>query len=95
MRKLSLVALFFLIFKIAFSQNSVEGFIADSDGVPVVAVTVLVKGTHFFAVSDVDGKFRIDVHQSPPFTLQFSSVGLIPKEIEILPSTVRPLKVIM
>ena len=78
-----------------FSQNVVEGLITDADGSPAVAVTVLVKGTQVFAVSDVDGKFRIDARRTPPFTLQFSCVGLIPKEVEILQTTKKPLKVIL
>ncbi len=84
-----------LIFVTVKAQGVVEGLITDADGTPAVAVTVLVKGTQVFAVSDVDGRFRIDARRTPPFTLQFSSVGLIPKEVEILQVTNKPIKVVL
>jgi iron complex outermembrane receptor protein len=96
MRKLFLSLVFTtILFNTVLAQNVVEGLITDVDGVPVVAVTILVKGTQVFAVSDVDGKFRIDARQSPPFKLEFSSVGLISKEVEILQLTNKPLKVVL
>jgi len=89
------VALTFVLFNTVKAQRVVEGLVTDVEGVPAVAVTVLVKGTHVFAVSDMEGKFRLDARQSPPFTLQFSSVGLITKEVEILQMTNKPLKVVL
>ncbi len=96
MRKafISVVCAFFLINTVS-AQNIVEGTVTDIEGVPAVAVTVLVKGTNIFAVSDVDGKFSIDARQKPPYTLQFSSVGLIPKEVVILQLANKPIKVIL
>lgn len=94
-RLLFSMALTFILFNTVKAQHIVEGLVTDVEGVPAVAVTVLVKGTQFFAVSDVDGKFRLDVQQAPPFTLKFSSVGLITKEVEILQPTNKPLKVVL
>jgi len=88
------IAFSFILFQVTVAQ-SIEGLVTDVDGVPVVAVTVLVKGTQVFAVSDVDGKFSIEARQLPPFKLVFSSVGLISKEVEILQLTNKPLKVIL
>lgn len=82
-------------FSMVSGQSIVEGVIVDADGSPAVAVTILVKGTHVFAVSDVDGRFTIDAKRTPPFTLQFSSVGLIPKEVEVLQPTNKPIKVVL
>ena len=94
MRGLLLSIVFsFILFQVAVSQSIVEGMVKDVDGVPVVAVTVLVKGTQVFAVSDLDGKFSIDAKRLPPFKLVFSSVGLISKEVEILQLTNAPMKV--
>ncbi len=64
------------------SQNIVEGVIVDSENLPVVAATVVVKGTNKFTVAGFDGRFNLDIKQDFPVTLQFSSVGFIPKEIE-------------
>lgn len=76
-------------------QNVVEGMVTDAEGIPAVAVTILVKGTQIFAVSDVDGKFKIDARRNPPFSLQFSSVGMIPKELEISQLPGKSIKVIL
>jgi len=96
MRGLLLSIVFsFVLFQVAAAQSIVEGVVVDVEGVPVVAVTVLVKGTQVFAVSDVDGKFHLEAKQLPPFKLVFSSVGLISKEVEILQLTNKPLKVIL
>ena len=65
------------------AQNSIEGQIVDSENFPVVAATILIKGTNIFTVAGVDGKFKMDAQQSPPFILQVSSVGLIPREVKI------------
>ncbi len=95
MRELSLFIILLFAFYNAEAQSKVEGVVVDNDGVPAVAVTVLVKGTQTFAVSDVDGKFSIETRQSPPFKLEFSSVGMISKEVEILQLTGKPLKVVL
>lgn len=96
MRKflLSIIATI-LFLNILTAQNIVEGLVIDSENAPVVAATVVVKGTNVFTVTSVDGKFRFDTKQSPPFILQFSSVGLIPKEIEVQQITNKPLRIVL
>jgi len=84
-----------LFINIGTAQNIVEGIITDTERAPVVAATVLVKGSQIFAVTDVDGKFRFDAKQAPPFILQISSVGLIPKEVEILQISNKPLNIVL
>lgn len=96
MRKIifSLVSLF-TIFRIVQAQNVIEGQVVDNENFPVVAATILVKGTNNFTVAGMDGKFRIDVQQSPPFILQVSSVGMIPKEVKIDELPGKPIRILL
>ena len=96
MKKNLLVALIFIAaFVLASAQNTIEGIVVDSENVPVVAATVVVKGTNIFTVTDVDGKFNFDTKQKTPYTLQISSVGLIPREFEVTEIPAKPLKVVL
>jgi iron complex outermembrane receptor protein len=77
------------------AQYIIEGIIVDSENAPVIAATIIIKGTNVFAVTDLDGKFKFDPKQAPPFVLQISSVGLIPKDVEVSERPLQPLKAIM
>ncbi len=79
----------------SFAQSIVEGLVIDSENAPVVAATVVVKGTNVFTVTNVDGTFKFDTKQSPPFILQISSVGLIPREIEVNQIQNKPLRIVL
>ena len=41
-------------------QRSVSGQVLDENGEPMIGVSVLVKGTKVGAITDFDGKFKID-----------------------------------
>ena len=63
-----------LLFSINFSQSqNVKGIISDASGMPLAGVNVIVKGTSTGVISDIDGKYAINV--SPNGTLIFSYVG--------------------
>ena len=79
----------------SFTQNIVEGLVIDSENAPVVAATVVVKGTNVFTVTNVDGTFKFDTKQAPPYILQISSVGLIPREIEVSQMQNKPLRIVL
>jgi TonB-linked SusC/RagA family outer membrane protein len=61
----------------------VKGEVTEGDGTPIVGVTVQVKGSNQGTVTDVDGRFTLDVPEGS--ILVFSSVGFITREI---PATV-------
>lgn len=92
-----LLAAYVLMFSLSSvkSQNIIEGVIVDSENIPVVAATVVVKGTNNFTVAGVDGRFKLDIKQDFPVTLQFSSVGFIPKEIEYKSAPGKSLKIVL
>ena len=79
----------------SFTQSIVEGLVIDSENAPVVAATVVVKGTNVFTVTNVDGTFKFDTKQAPPYILQISSVGLIPREIEVNQIQNKPLRIVL
>ena len=59
---------------VAFSQVAVTGNVVDKDGAPVVGATILETGTQNGVVTDFDGKFSIDLQNSPS-RLSVSFIG--------------------
>lgn len=80
------IILFFLTFsQLLFSQNSfiVKGKVsAESDGMELTGVSVVVKGTLKGTVTDLDGLFSIQV-DSEKDILIFSMVGFTKKEVPV------------
>lgn len=66
------------------SAQTISGILLDAQtGEPLIAASVVVKGTSTGAVTDIDGKFSLTITQQPPYTLAFSYVGFETKEVEI------------
>jgi len=55
------------------SQQNISGIVKDVDGIPILGVTVLVKGTNEGTTTNFEGEFSIEA--SPTDTLVFSFVG--------------------
>lgn len=72
-----------LLANIAFAQGVVVGTIKDSEGLPVVAATVVIKGTNTYTVADAEGQFKLTAQKQVPFTLGISSVGFKAQEVRI------------
>ncbi len=80
MKKISLVlslVLFALGFAVA--QRTVTGTVADQKGEPMVGASILVKGTTTGVVSDIDGKYSLNVPAGAT-TLVFSFAGYLTQE---------------
>jgi len=60
----------------------IEGFIYDEDGNPIPGVTVLVKGTTYGTISNLDGYFSMNVPRGNNI-LSFSFIGYEQKDIDI------------
>lgn len=71
------------ISSIAYGQNmTVSGTVTDkTDGVTLIGVTVLEKGTTNGTITDIDGKYQISVN--PGATLIFTYVGYAQKEMAV------------
>lgn len=61
LRPMLFVAAFVLMLSSAFAQITVNGTITSEDQQPLIGATVLVKGTSTGAVTDLDGKFTVQV----------------------------------
>lgn len=68
----------------AWAQTTVSGTVKDgATGETLAGVNVVVKGRVIGTVTDLDGKFTLNIKESPPLTLVFSFVGFGSQEVEI------------
>jgi len=67
----------FLLFFCAssYAQTTVKGNVTDDSGQPLPGANVIVVGTTTGTVTDFDGNYTFTVAQSPPFSIQASSIG--------------------
>ena len=84
--KLSLTLLLMSICMNAIAQSKITGKINDSKGEPLIGASVVVKGTTTGAITDIDGKYSIEVPANAT-KLVFSFVGYASKEITVGSST--------
>lgn len=78
--------MFLLSSTLAFAQNRVTGTVKDKTGMPLPGVNVLEKGTTNGSITDVDGKYIINVEKGK--ALQFSYIGFTTQEITVNKSTI-------
>lgn len=64
-------------------QLAVNGIVSDTLGMPLPGVTILVKGTAQFTVTDIDGKYSIS-NVPGNGVLVFSFIGMKTREVGIL-----------
>ncbi|WP_277121516.1 TonB-dependent receptor [Bacteroides ndongoniae] len=76
-----LLVMFLLSSTLAFAQNKVTGIVTDKTGAPLPGVNVLEKGTTNGSITDVDGKYSINVEKGK--TLMFSYIGFTTREIVV------------
>lgn len=77
------------------AQNVVTGVIKDTEGIPLAAATVEVKGTTVYAVADADGQFNIATGEKLPLSLLIRFVGYQPQEVQIPELPDAPLEIIL
>lgn len=86
----TIIKIFLLFFCATFyAQTTVNGNVSDESGQPLPGANVIVVGTTTGTVTDFDGNFTLSVNQTPPFSIQVSSVGFesITKEVTTNPQT--------
>lgn len=66
----------------AVQQKTVSGVVKDESGQPIPGVSVVIKGTTKGTLTDMDGKFQIEVAGSDK-VLQFSFVGMKTQEVTV------------
>ncbi|MBJ6367545.1 TonB-dependent receptor [Snuella sedimenti] len=70
---LPILAFFFSGF--CLSQTTVKGSVVDDNNQPIPGVNIVIIGTSTGTVSDFDGNFILTTNETPPFSVQASSVG--------------------
>lgn len=79
---LTLLIVFFVKMALI-AQVQVSGTVADAEGdVPLIGVSVVIKGTSTGTITDLDGKYSISVPDQNT-VLQFSYTGYAAQEIEV------------
>ena len=78
-----LIAAFLLFLTSGFSQRSISGTVTDSEsGEAVIGASIMVKGSNTGTVSDIDGKYSLEVKEDAE-ALIFSYVGYQTFEVAI------------
>lgn len=62
-------------------KNTVTGIVLDPTGMPVIGANIMVKGTTSGTITDMDGKFSLDVDKD--VTLVISYIGFASQEIKV------------
>jgi TonB-linked SusC/RagA family outer membrane protein len=81
-RCLPVMLCIFLMASDAFAQQSLSGKVSDEAGEPLPGVNVIVKGTSTGTVTDIEGKYNLNVVEEAEM-LVFSFIGFITKEVEV------------
>ena len=63
------------------SGRKITGTVLDATGIPVIGANVMVKGTNNGTITDIDGKFSLDVEEGA--TLVISYIGFANQEIKV------------
>lgn len=66
---------------VAQSDKKITGMVLDATGMPVIGANVMVKGTTNGTITDMDGKFSLDVEEGA--TLVVSYIGFSNQEIKV------------
>jgi iron complex outermembrane receptor protein len=77
------------------AQSVISGSVKDSAGTLLAGTTVIIKGSRAFAIADGSGNFSISTNSQFPITIRFTSVGYLPKDLEIASAPVAPLEIIL
>ena len=86
-RLLLLLSMALLTIGTSLAQRTVTGSVKDEKGEPMVGASIVVKGTTIGSITDIDGKFSLNVPKDAP-TLLVSFIGFSSQEIAFSASNV-------
>lgn len=75
------------------TKETVTGIVVDDTGEPLLGVNIVIKGTTLGAVTDLDGKFSIEVDRATKSTLVLSYIGFT--QTEVSPTFGAPMRIVM
>lgn len=68
------------------AQKTVSGEVADSEGIPLIGVNILEKGTSNGTISDLDGRFQLKVSDGANLVFSYTgNLSLISDQWQWLP----------
>lgn len=80
----TILKFFLMFFCVAtFAQTTVKGNVSDESGQPLPGANVIVVGTTTGAFTDFDGNYTLTFDQTPPFSIQVTSIGFEPITKEV------------
>ena len=85
-----LFVVFLLSSTLAFAQNKVTGTVTDKAGEPLIGVNVLESGTSNGCITDIDGKYSLNVEKGK--TLIFSFIGYSKQEVKVTQNVINVTK---
>ena len=71
----------------SFAQHRVQGSVTDTDGEPLIGVSVMIEGTVTGVATDLDGHYVIDV-PGPDTILEFNYIGAQAQSVAVGSRTV-------
>ena len=72
----TILQIFLLLFCVSsYTQTTIKGKVTDDSGQPLPGANIIIVGTSTGTMTDFDGNYTLNTSQTPPFTLQVSSVG--------------------
>jgi len=76
----SLLAILFFSYSLAFAQGTISGKVTDVYGDAIVGANVFLKGTTMGAATNIDGNYKVERVPAGTYTLRVSSIGYKPEE---------------
>lgn len=70
--------------------DKIEGIVTDQNGEVIIGGSVVVKGTTCGTITDIDGKFTLNLYGLPEretYQLEFAYIGYTPIQVEAYPNT--------
>jgi TonB-linked SusC/RagA family outer membrane protein len=83
MKKSLLVIVSLFLYHGLFAQDVIKGIIKDETGQELPGASVVIKGSSYYTLTDINGNFSLKTPKEYPFVLAVNFVGYETQEIEI------------
>lgn len=77
-----------------YNNTTINGIVVDENGEPIIGCSILIKGTSYGTVNDIEGKFTLN-HVKEGQTIAVSFIGMKTKEITFINKIPKTLNIIL
>lgn len=77
-----------------YNNSTINGVVVDENGKPIIGCSIVIKGTSYGTVNDIDGKFTLN-HVKEGQTIAVSFIGMKTKEITFISKIPKTLNIIL